>query len=87
MHTCTHMHTHVHTLAFAMCSPPLGLACDPCVRRYANEDDLIPGLGAVSLAGGQLLETRARDLKDLYKVGRGRCACSFAGGCGTRGSS
>ena len=40
--------------------------------RYANEDDLIPGLGPVSLAGGQLLETRARDLKELYKVG-GHC--------------
>ena len=38
------------------------------IYRYANEDDLIPGLGPVSLAGGQLLETRARDLKELYKV-------------------
>lgn len=38
------------------------------IHSYANDEDLIPGLGPVSLAGGQLLETRARDLKELYKV-------------------
>jgi len=37
------------------------------LAKYANEEDLIPGLGFVTLAGGQLLETRARDLKELYK--------------------
>ncbi|KAF5843790.1 hypothetical protein DUNSADRAFT_5027 [Dunaliella salina] len=37
------------------------------LARYANEEDLIPGLGFVTLAGGPLLETRARDLKELYK--------------------
>ncbi len=37
--------------------------------RYSNEEDLIPGLGPVSLAGGALAEeARQRDLRDLYKV-------------------
>jgi len=39
------------------------------LTRYANEEDLIPGLGPVILAGGTLaVEGRARDLKDLYKL-------------------
>lgn len=39
------------------------------LAKYANEEDLVPGLGHVSLAGGALTqEGRQRDVKDLYKV-------------------
>lgn len=39
------------------------------LAKYANEEDLIPGLGGVSVTGGPLADpTRARDLKDLYKA-------------------
>uniref|UniRef100_A0A7S0S6E9 Uncharacterized protein n=1 Tax=Chlamydomonas leiostraca TaxID=1034604 RepID=A0A7S0S6E9_9CHLO len=39
------------------------------LAKYANEEDLIPGLGPVTIAGGALAqEPRLRDLKDLYKA-------------------
>mmetsp|Transcript_30974 Transcript_30974/g.68639 ORF Transcript_30974/g.68639 Transcript_30974/m.68639 type:complete len:1037 (+) Transcript_30974:146-3256(+) len=37
--------------------------------KYAQEEDLIPGLGHVSITGGPLAEpTKAREVKDVYKA-------------------
>lgn len=38
------------------------------LQRFSNEDDLVPGLGLVTLAGGSLAgEGKAREIKDVYR--------------------
>ncbi len=61
-------------LRMRKCIPAPAVEYSRKLARYAADEDLIPGLGAVSLAGGSLTqETRARDLKELYKVGSFVC--------------
>lgn len=39
------------------------------MAKFANDDDLIPGLGLPSIHNGPWdLETKRRDIRDVYKI-------------------
>ena len=49
----------------------VGAALDYCrkLTQYSNEEDMMPGLGVVTITGGPLAaEGKGRELKDLYRI-------------------
>ncbi len=59
------------------------------LAKYANDDDLLPGLGMPSVHGGSLdAETKRRDIRDLFKLYvEGSVAQEVSGRCLCRSSA